>query len=140
MDEDECWAFLAEMPARPAVLSTVRPDGRPHGAPIWYELDGRSLVFNTGVATVKGRNIARDARVALCVDDDRPPFSFVLVDGRAELSDDLGDVRRWAARIGGRYMGPDRAEEYGERNGVPGELLVRVVPSRLIGSRDLALP
>jgi hypothetical protein len=72
------------------------------------------------------------------VDDDRPPFSFVVVEGVADISDDLDEVRRWAARLGGRYMGADRAEEYGGRNGVAGELLVRVRPERIVSAVDLA--
>ena len=137
MTEDEWRAFLSS-PARPAVLSTVRADGRPHAAPIWFDSDGEQLVFTTGATTVKGRNIGRDPRVALCVQDDRPPFSFVAIEGRAALSDDLDQVRAWAARIGGRYMGAARAEEFGARNGVPGELLVTVVVTRVTAARDVA--
>jgi hypothetical protein len=62
----------------------------------------------------------------------------VIVEGTAELITELDAVREWAGEIGGRYMGADRAEEYGKRNGVPGELLVRITPSKLIGVRDLA--
>src|ERR1700728_1117883 len=95
--------FLAALPARTGKLATVRADGRPHIAPVWYDVDDDgSLVFNTGESTVKGRNIRREPRVSLCVDDDRPPFSFVVVEGGAEISDDLEEVRRWAGRIGGR--------------------------------------
>lgn len=137
MSEDQWRAFL-RAPVRPAVLSTVRGDGRPHAAPVWYDLDGSTLVFNTGAETVKGRNLGRDPRLALCVQDDRPPFSFVTVEGRGELSDDVADVRRWAARIGARYMGAARAEEFGARNGVVGELLVRVTVSRVIAVSDVA--
>jgi PPOX class probable F420-dependent enzyme len=139
MTEDELRVFLTALPARTAKLATVRSDGRPHLAPVWYVLDeDGSLVFNTGESTVKGRNIRRDPRVSLCVDDDRPPFSFVVVEGVAEISADPGDVRLWAGRIGGRYMGADRADEYGARNGVAGELLVRVRPRRCVSAIDLA--
>lgn len=123
---DEQWRAFVSQGTRTGKLSTVRADGSPHIAPIWFLLDGDDLVFNTGKGTVKGRNLARDGRVALCVDDDEPPFAFVVLQGRAELSEDLEQVRHWASRIGGRYMGEDRAEEFGARNGVPGELLVRV--------------
>lgn len=119
-------AFLTAAPARPAVLATTRADGRPHAAPIWYDLDGDELVFTTGADTVKGRNLARDGRVAVVVQDDKPLFAFVLLQGTATLHDDLDQVRSWAARLGGRYMGADAAEAYGRRNGVPGELVVRV--------------
>ncbi|WP_030572086.1 PPOX class F420-dependent oxidoreductase [Streptomyces aureocirculatus] len=129
---DEQWRSFLSHGTRTGKLSTVRADGSPHVAPIWFLLDGDDLVFNTGKDTVKGRNLARDGRVALCVDDDRPPFAFVVLQGNAELVEDLDQVRHWAARIGARYMGEDRAEEFGARNGVPGELLVRVRISKVL--------
>jgi PPOX class probable F420-dependent enzyme len=137
MDEAEWWAFLSS-PVRPALLAITRKDGRPHVAPIWYDVDDGTIVFNTGAATVKGHAIRRTGKVAICVQDDRPPFSFVTIEGDATWTDDLAQVRPWAARIGGRYMGADRAEEYGARNGVPGELLVRVTPTRVVSARDIA--
>lgn len=135
---DEQWQAFVSHGTRTGKLSTVRADGSPHIAPIWFLLDGDDLVFNTGKDTVKGRNLARDGRVALCVDDDAPPFSFVVLQGRAELSEDLDEVRYWAGRIGGRYMGEDRAEEFGKRNGVPGELLVRVRIDKVLAQTAVA--
>ncbi|KUL35064.1 pyridoxamine 5-phosphate oxidase [Streptomyces sp. NRRL F-4489] len=137
MTKNEWQAFLSEG-TRTGKLATVRADGSPHLAPVWFLLDGDELVFNTGEDTVKGRNLARDGRLALCVDDERPPFSFAVVHGRAELSDDLAAVRHWATRIGARYMGEDRAEEYGARNGVPGELLVRVRIDKVVAVAAIA--
>ncbi len=141
MADGEVRAFLAALPARTGKLATVRADGRPHVAPVWYVVhddDDGSLVFTTGESTVKGRNLRRDPRAALCVDDDRPPFSFVVVEGVAEIDDDPAELRRWATVLGGRYMGAERAEEYGARNGVPGELVVRLRPTRVTSARDLA--
>ncbi|MET7610601.1 PPOX class F420-dependent oxidoreductase [Streptomyces seoulensis] len=135
---DEEWRAFVSDSTRTGKLATVRADGSPHIAPIWFLLDGDELVFNTGEETVKGRNLARDPRVALCVDDDRPPFSFVVLNGQARLSEDLDEIRRWATRIAARYMGEDRAEEFGARNGVPGELLVRVHIDHVVAVRDLA--
>ena len=123
---DEQWRAFVSQGTRTGKLSTVRADGSPHVAPIWFLLDGDDLVFNTGKETVKGRNLARDGRVALCVDDDRPPYGFVVLQGPARLSEDLDEVRYWATRLGARYKGEERAEEFGARNGFPGELLVRV--------------
>ncbi|MFD8673496.1 PPOX class F420-dependent oxidoreductase [Streptomyces seoulensis] len=135
---DEEWRAFVSDGTRTGKLATVRADGSPHIAPIWFLLDGDELVFNTGEETVKGRNLARDPRVALCVDDDRPPFSFVVLNGQARLSEDLDEIRRWATGIAARYMGEDRAEEFGARNGVPGELLVRVHIDHVVAVRDLA--
>ncbi|MFD6995274.1 PPOX class F420-dependent oxidoreductase [Streptomyces mirabilis] len=129
---DEQWRAFVSQGTRTGKLSTVRADGRPHVAPIWFLLDGDHVLFNTAKESVKGRNLARDGRVALCVDDDQPPFDFVVLEGRAELSEDLDELRHWAARIGARYMGEDRAEELGKRNGVPGELLVRVRVEKVV--------
>lgn len=137
MTHDEWHAFLSEG-TRTGKLATVKADGSPHVAPVWFVLEGDDLVFNTGKETVKGRNLLRDGRVALCVDDDRPPFSFAVVHGRAEISEDPAELVRWAARIGGRYMGEDRAEEFGKRNGVPGELLVRVRIEKVLAMADVA--
>jgi len=139
MTDDEVRTFLTGPPVRPGMLATVRADGRPHVAPIWFDLDDDgALVFNTGVDTVKGRNLAREGRASLCVDDDRPPFSFVVVEGAVDISKHLPDVLHWATRIGGRYMGLGRADEYGARNGVAGELLVRLRPDRVVSAADLA--
>ncbi|MFC9156913.1 PPOX class F420-dependent oxidoreductase [Streptomyces bauhiniae] len=135
---DEEWRAFVSHGTRTGKLATVRADGSPHIAPIWFLLDGDELVFNTGEETVKGRNLVRDPRVALCVDDDRPPFSFVVLNGQARLSEDLDEIRRWATRIAARYMGEDRAEEFGARNGVPGELLVKVHIDHVVAVQDLA--
>ncbi|MFL5997024.1 MAG: PPOX class F420-dependent enzyme, partial [Streptomyces sp.] len=73
-----------------------------------------------------------------CVDDDRPPFDYVVLRGQARLSEDLDEVRHWAGRIGARYMGEERAEEFAARNGVPGELLVRVKIDRVLAEKAVA--
>lgn len=131
MSDDERRAFLMEG-TRTGKLATVDASGAPHVAPIWLVLDADDFVFNTGKDSLKGKSIVRDGRVAISVDDHTPPFAFVLVRGTATYSEDLDEVRKWATVIGARYMGADRAEEFGERNGVPGELLVRLTPSRTI--------
>jgi PPOX class probable F420-dependent enzyme len=118
--------------SRTAKVATVRADGRPHVVPVWFIVDGDDLVFNTGKNSVKGRNLRRDPRVMICVDDDTPPFSMVAIEGEAEVSEDPAALLDIATRIGGRYMGEDRAEEFGRRNGVAGELIVRVRLDRVI--------
>src|SRR3712207_2287666 len=137
MTSDETRAFLLEG-TRTAALATVRADGRPHVAPIWFTLDGEDLLFNTGANTVKGANLRRDGRVALMVDDEEPPFAFVSIEGDVSLSDDLETMRQWATRIAARYMGEDQADAYGRRNAVPGELLVRVRPTKIVAVKGVA--
>ncbi|MEV0992293.1 PPOX class F420-dependent oxidoreductase [Streptomyces sp. NPDC049949] len=131
MTQEE-WRAFVSYGTRTGKLSTVREDGSPHVAPVWFVLDGDTFVFNTGKDTVKGRNLLRDGRVALCVDDDRPPYSYVVLQGRAEIGEDLEEMLAWATRIAARYMGEERAEAFGRRNAVPGELLVRVPIDKVI--------
>jgi PPOX class probable F420-dependent enzyme len=122
---------------RTGKLGYVAKDGRPLVVPVWFVLDGDELVFTTGATTPKARAIARDPRVVLCVDLDEPPYAFVQVQGTATVSDDLDDLLQSATAIGGRYMGADRAEEFGKRNGVEGELVVRIRPTRVIADLDV---
>jgi hypothetical protein len=138
MSDDEVWAFLGSSPPHTAKLATVRADGSPHVAPVWFALDGREIVFNTGAETVKGKALRRDSRAALCVDDERPPFSFVVLSGTVTLVEDAAQLRRWATIIGGRYMGEEQADGFGARNAVPGELLVRFRPERISAGAGIA--
>ena len=133
----QCRAFLMEG-TRTGKLATVRADGRAHVVPVWFVLDGDTLLFNTGDSSVKAANMRRDPRVSLCVDDETPPYAYALVEGTVSMSEDLDELLTWATRIGGRYMGEARAEEYGRRNGVPGELLVRLTPVKVIFHENIA--
>lgn len=138
MTEQQWRRFLVDKP-RTAQLATVKRNGAPHVAPVWIDLDGGGkIIFNTGKQTQKGRAIRRDGRVCLCVDDDEPPYSFVIIEGTAEYTEDPDELLRSATRIARRYMGEELAEEYGRRNGVPGELLVRVTPTRVIAQTAIA--
>ena len=129
--------FLMEQ-VRTAKLATVRKDGRPHVTPIWFKLDGNILVFSTWHTSIKAVNIRRDGRVCLCVDDEKPPFSYIQIEGTAVMSADSETLSYWSTRIAGRYMGEGLAEAYGKRNSVEGELLVRVTPTKIVFIKDVA--
>ena len=137
MTPEEIRAFLLNG-TRTGKLATVRADGRPHVVPIWFTLRSDHLVFNTHTSSVKATNMRHEPRVAISVDDQTPPYSFVTIEGIATLGEDDPHLVEIATEIGGRYMGADRAEEYGVRNGVPGELVVRVSMDRVISARDVA--
>lgn len=137
MTPDETSAFLLDG-TRTGKLAWVGKDGRPHVAPIWFVLDGDDLIFNTHETSGKAKALRREGRASLVVDDQQPPYSFVKIDGTISFDDDLDTVRRIATEIGGRYMGADRAEEYGARNGVPGELVVRLTPTKVTAAADVS--
>jgi hypothetical protein len=122
---------------RTGKLATTRADGRPHVVPIWFVLDGDTLVFVTGSTSVKGRNLQRDPRVCITVDDQQPPYSFVMIEGTVSLSSDMDEMLHWATQIGGRYMGADQAERFGRRNAVEGVRLVRVTPTNIVAEGNI---
>jgi PPOX class probable F420-dependent enzyme len=137
MDDQE-WRAFVSAGTRTGKVATTRLDGSPHVAPVWFVLDGGDFVFTTGKDTVKGRTLARDPRVGMCVDDQEPPFSYVMLNGIASISEDLDDMRVWATRLGARYMGADKAEAFGRRNAVAGELLVRVRITKVVAQADIS--
>ena len=137
MTESEYVDFL-RAGTRTAKLAVTLPSGRPTVTPVWFvwEDDG-VLRFNTGIDTAKARSLAADPRVALVVDLEEPPYAFVRVEGAVRLVRDPPEVRRVATAIGGRYMGLDRAQEFGRRNGGDDELVVEVYPTRIVAITDV---
>ena len=130
MTADEVRAFLSHG-TRTAKLATSGL------MPVWFVLDGQELVFTTDGDSVKGRNLRRDPRAAVVVDEEVAPYAFVQIRGHVTLSEDLDELLPFATAIGGRCMGPDRAEEFGKRNSVPGELIVRLRPSKVLAGFNL---
>lgn len=130
--------FIQETPARTAKLGVVRKDGSPHVSPVWVTLDGEDIIFMTSQNSLKGKAILRDGRVSICFDDERPPFAFLTIAGTAATSRDPGELLAWGTKIGGRYMGESNGAKFGERNAVPGELLVRVKVDRVTAKIDVA--
>src|SRR6266704_2615430 len=134
--DPEISAFLTAG-TRTGKLAWTSADGRPLVAPVWFVVEDGCIVFNTGKDTAKGRALARDPRVSLCVDLEEPPYGFVQVQGEAELSEDPAELLRTATAIAMRYMGAERAGDFGKRNGVPGELVVRLRPVKVLANFDI---
>ncbi|HEX4254936.1 MAG TPA: PPOX class F420-dependent oxidoreductase [Streptosporangiaceae bacterium] len=122
---------------RTGKLAYTNAAGRVLVAPIWYILEDGDLIFNTGADTVKGKFLAREHQATICVDLEEPPYAFVQIQGNAELSNDPSELLRTATAIAARYMGPDQADEFGQRNGVPGELVIRLRPTKVLASFDV---
>jgi PPOX class probable F420-dependent enzyme len=99
LDDAQIRGFLEEG-TRTGKLGYHAADGRPLVAPVWFVIEEARLVFNTGKDTAKGRALARDPRVAVCVDLEQPPFAYVQVQGVAELSEDPADLVATATAIG----------------------------------------
>jgi len=141
MERDEWLAFVMQG-TRTGKLAVVRKDGSAHVAPIWFLVDaaddGDHLVFTSDGNSVKSHALKRDPRISLVVDLEEPPYSFVHFRAEATISEDLDELLEWATRLGARYMGAERAEEYGKRNAVPGELLVRARITKVVAKAAIA--
>lgn len=141
MERDEWLAFVLAG-TRTGKVAVVRKDGSPHVAPVWFLLDTADgvdrIVFNTGERTLKGRALRRDPRFAMCVESDEPPFSYVMFYATATIIDDPVASLPWSVRIGARYMSEERAEEFGRRNAVPGELLIVAPITKVVAEADIA--
>ncbi len=134
--DPEVHKFLTEG-TRTGKLAYTNAAGRVLVAPIWYIVEDGDLIFNTGEDTVKGKFLVRERQATICVDLEQPPYAFVQVQGNAELSNDPGELLRTATAIAARYVRPDRAEAFGERNAVPGELVVRLRPTKVLAAFDM---
>jgi PPOX class probable F420-dependent enzyme len=134
--DPEVSAFLSEG-TRTGKLSYTAADGRPLVAPVWFIVEDGCVVFNTGKQSAKGRALARDPRTALCTDLEEPPFGFVQVQGEAELSEDPAELLRTATAIAARYMGAERAAQFGQRNAGPGGLVVRLRPAKVLAGFNM---
>lgn len=136
LSDDRVREFLS-YGTRTGKLAFVASDGRPVVVPIWFLVEDGEIVLNTGAETAKGKAFERDPRACLCVDLEEPPYGFVQVQGTVSVSEDPAELLRTATALGARYMGADRAEEFGRRNGVPGELVVRLRPTKVIAAFDM---
>ena len=137
--QSDWWkAFVDALPAHTAKLAVVRADGSPLVAPVWIDRDGDQVVFMTSAETIKGKAILRDGRVSLCLDNESPPFDFVTINGTTTTSTDPDELLHWAIRIAARYMGADVAEQFGRRNAVAPEMVVRVTPTNIVAKVNVA--
>ena len=136
VSDPEVSAFLSHG-TRTGILGYASPSGRPLVTPVWFIVEDGGLVFNTGKETAKGKSLVRDPRATMVVNLQEPPYGFVQVQGDAELSEDPAELLRTAIAIAARYMGPDKAEAVGRRNAVPGELVVRLRPTKVIAALNV---
>ena len=132
MTRAEALAFLA-VDGRTAKLATVRADGWPDVVPVWFGLDGEVIVFTCQSRSVKARNLARDPRAALSVDDETFPHAFVTVRGTVELATRPPGHADWAARIAGRYTDPAAGARVAEID----DLLVRLAPISILARTEI---
>ena len=124
-------------------VATSRKDGVPHVVPIWFIVDNdANIIFATGKQSAKGKHLIRDPRVSFSVDDQAPPFSFVMIEGTAEVDQepDKGELLKWATKIAERYVSREAGEAHGkEIAALEGAMLVKIKPTKIIAQKDMML-
>lgn len=137
MSEDEINEFLTEG-TRTGKISTVRRNGLPHIAPIWFVWEDGKVFFTTMNTSIKAKNIISNPKVSFCTDEQFPPYSFVVVEGNAKIEQNHKDLLQWTTKLASRYMGEENSEKIGRRNCVEGELLIEITPIKIIGVKGIA--
>jgi PPOX class probable F420-dependent enzyme len=139
MNQNEIKEFLMRG-TYTAKLGTINKDGSPHITPIWFILDENDhIIFTTYFKSLKAKNLIRNPKVSICVDDQVPPFSFVIVNGIAKIMTNSRDLLIWTTKIAERYMGKELSLDYGKRNAVEGELIIKVIPTKINGQKDISI-
>ena len=138
MNSDEIIEFLNK-DTFTGKVGTINKDGTTHITPIWYILDDDNhIIFTTSSKSLKGINLIKDPRISMCVDDQAPPFSFVIIKGIAKIFFHSPDLLKFTTRIAERYMGKELSLEYGKRNAVEEELLIKIIPTKIIGQKKVS--
>jgi PPOX class probable F420-dependent enzyme len=137
MSEEE-WTNFLRGGTRTAKLSVNLPSGRPTVTPVWFLYEDGIVRIVTGADSPKALALAADPRACVIVDLEEPPYAFVKIDATVSIIDDHGLTRRVATDIGERYMGPDRAEEFGTRNGGAGQITIEFTPTRVTAIHDIS--
>ena len=100
-------AFLQEL--RFAVLATINQDGTPQLTTMWYLLeDDGTILMNTKIGRLKERNLRRDPRISICIEDD---YNFLTINGTVQLIDDPERAQHDIYRLSSRYHGEEKARK-----------------------------
>jgi PPOX class probable F420-dependent enzyme len=98
-------AFLDEQ--RFAVLATLDADGSPQQSVMWYQIEEDHLMMNTARGRVKDRNLRRDPRASVCIEDG---YRFVTLAGTIEQIEDQEIAQADIVRLAMRYHGPEKGK------------------------------
>jgi PPOX class probable F420-dependent enzyme len=136
MTDDE-WRTFLTAGTRLAHIALTRADGRPHVTPICFILDGDELAFALSPGSVKGKSLARDQRVAICVSDEQQPYGFVTIEGHARTSVDPDQIKHVGTAIADRYYPAQPAEDIAESFVQGGFTAVRITITNVIARSGL---
>ena len=126
-------AYLQELHF--AVLATINQDGTPQLTTMWYLLeDEGSILMNTKVGRAKERNMRRDPRISICIEDGH---DFITINGTVEMIDDPEIAQHDIYRLSARYHGEEKAkQQMREQFSKETRVSLRLKPERVIEHYD----
>jgi len=109
-------------------LATIMKDGAPQVSPIWVDVEGDYILFNTAKGRVKERNLRRDPRVALSIADKDDPYVKVDIRGRVVEWVDGDEANAHIDKLAQKYMGEEKYPWH-----KPGEarVIVKIEPEKI---------
>ncbi|AOR33590.1 PPOX class F420-dependent enzyme [Streptomyces fodineus] len=113
------------------VVGTIQPDGRPQLSPVWVKRDGDQILFSTTVDRRKKKNLDRDPRVSVVVQDPEMPYVYGEVRGTAEL--DTQGARDLIDELSLKYTGKKYAEFNPASVDDADRVIVRITPEKVVG-------
>ncbi len=124
-------SFLAGK--RNAVVATIRKDGQPQLTPVSFHWDGALLRFSTTKGRAKFRNLQRDPRITVCIDEAQPSPRYLTIYGRVEMTDQPEEVLEGIRAIRRKYRGDMAADALtAEELQAEGRVLITVRPERMV--------
>jgi PPOX class probable F420-dependent enzyme len=136
MTDNEWRSFVTEG-TKLGHIALTRSDGRPHVTPVCFILDGDELGFVLLPGSVKGKSLARDRRIAICVSDERQPYSFVTIEGEARVSAEPDQIKHIGAGVARRYYPSQPPEAFAESFVQEGFNAVRISITNVIARSGL---
>jgi PPOX class probable F420-dependent enzyme len=108
-------------------LGTLMKDGSPQVTPVWVDYDGKHVLFNSALGRVKDKNVRRDPRVSISLQDPTNPYRYLEIRGKVvEITQSGADdhINKLSQKYLGKPVYPFRQ---------PGEVrvLYRVEPERV---------
>ncbi|MGW7252876.1 PPOX class F420-dependent oxidoreductase [Streptomyces sp. NPDC054834] len=114
------------------VLGTIQPDGSPQLSPVWAKRDGDDVLISTTVDRRKAKNLDRDPRADVVVQDPESPYEYAEIRGTAETTTEGGQAL--IDELSLKYTGKPYAEFNPASAQDAERLVVRIRPRKVVGS------
>lgn len=126
MTVDEREAFLADLHV--GILSISRAEQGPLSLPIWYQYEKDDVIIGMAADSLKAKLLRRNGRASMTVQDETPPYRYVMVEGPVTI----GSEERDPLSMPTRYLGAELGKWYAEQNAGSDEesVVVRLTPDR----------